>query len=258
MIISSKDNPKIKYAKKLLDSSSFRKKEGKILIEGLRLCVDAAQNGVPIDTLFFTADFVRKFADQAAFLRSKSAESFEVTRQVLSKISDTDSCQGAVCVCGMPRLCLELKRGGRYLVLENVSDPSNVGAAARTAEALGTDGIMVCGGCDPFGPKVLRASMGALLRFPVEIFPDIHSVAQKLKESGIPLYCSVVSMADCTVREMDFKKGCAVLIGNEACGASPEAKNISDRLFTIPMSGRAESLNAAAAAAIIIYEMTKG
>ena len=100
--------------------------------------------------------------------------------------------------------------------------------------------------------------MGALLRFPVEIFPDISSAAERLCAAHVPLYCSVVSNSDCKIGELDFSVGGAVIIGNEASGASARAKELSEKLFTIPMSGRAESLNAAAAATIIIYEMTKG
>lgn len=258
MIISSKDNPKIKYAAKLVSSTSFRKKKGKFIIEGLRLCSDAAQNGAAIDTYFYSADFAEKFPEKHMLICSRAKESFTVNRELMDKISDTENCQGAVCVCPFPELSLKLESGKKYLVLENLSDPSNVGAAARTAEALGVDGILVCGGCDPFGPKVLRASMGALLRFPVEIFPDISSAAERLCAAHVPLYCSVVSNSDCKIGELDFSVGGAVIIGNEASGASARAKELSEKLFTIPMSGRAESLNAAAAAAIIIYEMTKG
>lgn len=258
MIISSKDNPKIKYAKKLLTSPSFRKKEGLILLEGQRLCDDAAGNSAVIKTVLFSRKFREKFPESLLRLTDISEESLEATEDVLLKISDTESCQGVICICERPKISLSLKRGGKYLLLENVSDPSNVGAAARTAEALGADGIFVCGGCDPFSPKVLRASMGALLRFPVRVFPDISKAAEELERAGVPLYCSVVSNPDKSIGETDFSAGCAVIIGNEAKGASDEARALSKIRFTVPMAGRAESLNAAAAAAIIIYEMTKG
>lgn len=258
MIISSKDNAKIKYAKKLLTSASFRKKEGLLLLEGQRLCEDAAGKSAVIKTVFFSPKFKEKFPESLLKLTKSAEESFEVTEEVLLKISDTESCQGVICICKRPEISLPIKREGKYLVLENVSDPSNVGAAARTAEALGTDGILVCGGCDPFSPKVLRASMGALLRFPVEVFADIAKAAERLEKAGVPLYCSVVSNPDNNIGGIDFSAGCAVIIGNEANGATDAARNLSKSCFTIPMAGRAESLNAAAAAAIIIYEMTKG
>ena len=258
MIISSKDNPKIKWAKKLLQSSSFRKKQGLFVIEGLRLCCDAAGNSAEIQTAFYTKRLAERYPKGLSEILEVSDESFEITDQVLEKISDTENGQGILCVCKIPELCLNPKRGGRYLVLENLSDPSNVGAAARTAEALGLDGMLICGGCDPYRPKVLRASMGALLRFPLQMFEDVTEAAELLDRNGIPLYCSVVSGADCGISDVDFSSGGAVIIGNEGFGASDAARKLSKTRFTIPMSGRAESLNAAAAAAIIIYEMTKG
>lgn len=101
---------------------------------------------------------------------------------------------------------LPIKREGKYLVLENVSDPSNVGAAARTAEALGTDGILVCGGCDPFSPKVLRASMGALLRFPVEVFADIAKAAERLEKAGVRFIARLCQIPIITLAKPTFQR----------------------------------------------------
>ena len=176
----------------------------------------------------------------------------------MDKISDTENCQGAVCVCPLSELSLKLESREKISCSRKSFRPVKRRCRPRTAEALGVDGILVCGGCDPFGPKGAAGVHGSAASVSVGIFPDISSAAERLCAAHVPLYCSVVSNSDCKIGELDFSVGRAVIIGNEASGASARAKELSEKLFTIPMSGRAESLNAAAAAAIIIYEMTKG
>ena len=147
---------------------------------------------------------------------------------------------------------------GKYIILENTQDPANLGAIARTAEALGLSGLIVStNGCDPFSPKAQRAAMGALVRFPLYLSQDISADIKSLQKKEFSVFASVVSDADCNISDVSYDGSCAVIIGNEANGVTEQLKSVADKKITIPMGGRAESLNAAAAAAIIIWEMVK-
>lgn len=259
--ISSRDNRKIKETAKLISSTKYRRETGLFVIEGLRLCCDAAGCGVEIDTLFITDDAFERYGDKMTELISTAKEIFSVTEEVFSKISDTSSPQGVLAVCKTPDIELNVDKitsNGRYVVCENVSDPSNLGAISRTAEALGVNGMIIVGnGCDPFGPKVQRASMGSLLRLPLYKFREIKAAYEFLHNCSITVYASVVDREAKKVTDVSFGDGSAVVIGNEGNGLTDEAKQICDEQITIPITGRAESFNAAAAAAILLWELIK-
>jgi TrmH family RNA methyltransferase len=255
MIITSKENSIIKQTKKLAQNSKTRKKEGAFVAEGLRLCRDVAQCGGVILSAFMTEAFTASFAEDAAVIAQNAQHVFTVSQGVLAHLADTDSPQGVLCVCQKPNFANLPQQGGRFVILENVGDPANLGAIARTAEALGVDGLLISGGCDPYHPKALRASMGALLRLPVyeNSMEEILGCMQNLQ---VPTFAAVVYNADCKAGEVPFQGHCAVVIGNEANGITEKTAKACDTRITIPMAGRAESLNAAAAACILIWEMT--
>lgn len=145
----------------------------------------------------------------------------------------------------------------KYVALDGIQNPDNLGAISRTAEALGVDALIVGGGCDIYNPKALRASMGALLRLSVISVPSILPVLQKARENGLPVFSTVPDSAAEDITTVDFSRGAVTVIGNEGNGVSKEVKAFSDRFITIPMGGKAESLNASAAATITMWEMMK-
>jgi TrmH family RNA methyltransferase len=140
--------------------------------------------------------------------------------------------------------------------LEEISNPSNFGAICRTAEAVGLDGIIIKGGCDIYNPKVLRAAMGALFRLDVVVTDDLISLLNTLKTNSMKIYGSVPDANAEKITNIDKSQGMVCVIGNEGNGISDEVKGFSE-LVTIPMNGYAESLNAAAAATIIMWEMMR-
>lgn len=257
-LITSKENRVIKDVRKLVSSSKERKAHSKFILEGLRLCADAAQNNYEIETAIISNSL--EMCERLESILKKAQKNVSVPDSLFQYISDTVSPQGIICVVKKPEnICnfSELKKG-KYIVLENTADPSNLGAIARTAEALGIDGIITSSnGCDVFSPKSQRAAMGALLRLPVYISLDILNDIKTLKSNGFTVYASVVKDADCDVTNVNFNENSLVLIGNEANGLTKEAMNIADKSVTIKMKGKAESLNAAAAAAIFMWEMSK-
>ena len=252
--ISSKDNGLIKHISSLQKSSKKRNNENLFLLEGLRLCMDANQNGFASKAVIVSDFAWKKFESECVLLAEKSEKAYIIPDSLFKKISDTATPQGIMCEIKMPEYNLEnIDNKGRFVALENIQDPSNLGAIARTAEAFGIDGIFITSGCDPYSSKSLRASMGALLRIPIYKIDDMFSVFAAL---NLKTYASVVRDGD-SIKEEDFTDGSVVLIGNEANGLQNESIAKCDRKITIPMDGNAESLNASVAASILMWEMCK-
>ncbi|MBE6813993.1 MAG: RNA methyltransferase [Ruminococcaceae bacterium] len=257
--ISSKTNEKIKYAVKLRDSSSFRKKENAFFIESPRLLKDAFLSGVEIRMLFVTEEATEKYCDYINEAINSAQKSFVVTEEVAEKLADTKSTQGVFAIVTMLDKFAnisKIKYYGKYVALEEISNPSNFGAICRTAEAVGLNGIIIKGGCDVYNPKVLRAAMGALFRLDVLVTDDLISLLEELKENNMSIYGSVPDATAEKITDINKSQGMVCVIGNEGNGISDEVKAIS-QLVTIPMNGFAESLNAAAAATIIMWEMMR-
>ncbi len=183
-----------------------------------------------------------------------------MSEEIAEKLSDTNNNQGVFCVCKMldkKTNIGKIKYNGKYIALEDVSNPSNFGSVVRTAEAVGLDGVIVCGGCDIYNPKSLRASMGSLFRLDIAVTDNLSRLICELRENGMKVYAGVPDSAAVKITEADMSEGVACVIGNEGNGITEEVKAASTELVTIPMKGRAESLNAASAASIMIWEMMR-
>lgn len=254
--ITSKDNPLIKFVSSLQSSSKYRKETGLFVLEGLRICDDAYQNNIKFDKLIVTKNALEKHNKDINNFASVSEYCYILKEELFKKISDTSSPQGIVAVAHIPENNNTISNSGRYIALENIADPSNLGAIARSAEALGVDGIIITtDSCDPYSPKCLRSSMGTLLRLPLYITDDILNFA---KENNLRTFACVVDKSAKSISEVNFSGGDVLLIGNEANGLSEKTKQNAFACITIRMNGKAESLNAAAAAAIAMWEMVKG
>lgn len=258
--IVSKTNPKIKNVSKLVSSSSFRKEQGLFCIEGLRICLDAVLSGVGIEQTFLTENISAKHHDEVGEIVAASDASYEVSQEIFSKISDTGSPQGVLCVC---KRCdnvtdgIALSKSGKYIFLENVQDPSNLGTVCRTAEALGIDAAILCGCCDVFNPKVLRGSMGALFRLDIGLVDDAVDFLKRQNEAGFKTFATVTDRDAMKITDVSFGNGSICVIGNEGNGVSKEVIETCFERITIPMLGRAQSLNASAAACITMWEMLR-
>ncbi len=257
-LITSKTNDKIKYTIKLRDSSAFRREENSFFIESARLVKDAALSGAEIKMLFVTEESQEKYAEYISDILKSTKKAFVITKEIAEKMSDTKSTQGVFAVVSMLDKFAnisKIKYYGKYVALEEISNPSNFGAICRTAEAVGLDGIIIKGGCDIYNPKVQRAAMGALFRLDVVTVEDLESLFNSL-EGKMKIYGSVPDSSAMKITEIDKTEGVICVIGNEGNGISDSVKK-SSTLVTIPMNGYAESLNAAAAATIIMWEMVR-
>lgn len=258
--ITSVQNGKIKQMSKLVSSSKERKKTGEFVIEGARLCRDAVQSGVKIVEAYFTSDALSKYSEDTALVSSKAENFFEISDEVAKKLQDTESTQGIFAKCkntGNEVSLSHFNADGKYVVLENVQDPSNLGAISRTAEALGIDGAVLISCCDVFNPKALRSSMGSLFRLPFVRLSSSDELFSFAEEKGIKTVATVVDSSAEKINKADLSGGVFLIIGNEGNGIQKTTAERSDLRVTIPMKGRAESLNAAMASCIAMWEVLK-
>lgn len=261
MVIASKENHLVKQWKQLSNDGKARKKQSLFACEGARLCADAALSGVCILAVLYTARAAETYQDRLQAVLDVAKNAYEITPQVASFMADTQSPQGVFCICEMQKRILspdELRINGRYLALEDLQDPSNLGAVIRTAEALGIDGVLLSTGCcDEYSPKVLRGSMGGVFRQQILHTADMCETATALRDAGMRTFACVPADTATPISGLSLGEGCVCFIGNEGNGLRQSTIDACELSVTIPMAGRAESLNAAMAAGIVIWEMTR-
>lgn len=255
--IRSKENPLIKELVKLAGSVRFRRETGRFLLEGARLAGDAVQSGFCPTIALATQEAIAKYP-QAQQALEAAERSILISRQAAEKISGTASTQGIFCVCKTPALDFCLKADSVCLALCSLQDPGNVGTIIRTAEAFGISGLIVTRDCpDLFSPKVLRAGMGSVLRMPVKMVESGFQAVELLKGAGMRTFAAALTDGAVDITQAALGPGSCILIGNEGSGLSRDVIQACECAVVIPMAGRAQSLNAAAAAAVCIWEMTR-
>ncbi len=259
LTLTSKDNSNIKNTIKLKKSAKYRRQSGLFVAEGVRVCYDAMLSNAEIDTLFVTEEAIEKNKDKFNELSKYANKTFCVTSNIFSIISDTQTPQGFLCVIKALDKTTEfdkIKNGGKYLALDNLQDPNNLGTILRSAEAFGISGIIMSNDCcDIYSPKVVRGSMGAVFRLP---FIICNTIADFLNENPeIESFAAVVDSNAQKITEVKFSDTCITVIGNEGNGLKEETIKACKNKITIPMNGKAESLNASVASSIIIWEMIK-
>ncbi len=261
MLISSKENHLVKQWKQLSADAKARKKQSLFACEGARLCTDAAVTGVPVLAVLYTEEAAKTYSDRLRAVLKVAANAYVITPQVAAFMADTQSPQGVFCICEMQRKVpkvADLRADGRYMALEDIQDPSNLGTIIRTAEALGIDGLLLSAGCcDVYSPKVLRGSMGGVFRQQILHVADMTQTAVTLRAAGLHTYACVPCAAATPMHTLSLGKGCVCFIGNEGNGLRQATVDVCELSVTIPMRGRAESLNAAMAAGIVAWEMTR-
>ena len=252
--LASRANERVKAAAALKDAAA-RKKTGLFLLEGARLCADAAQFGTQITEAYVTPAAAQTYPKAFAAVSAAAEKTCYISDAVAEKLADTVNSQGLFCVCRKKETPLAVDPAGRYLMTDRIQDPENLGALARTCEAFGASGLIVSGGCDIYSPKALRASMGALLRFPVMRAPDPAAAVEGFRQKGMRVIAAVLHPDASDLRTLDKTGGMVLLVGNEGSGVAPGLIEMCTDYTIIPMAGRAESLNAAAAGAVLLWEL---
>ena len=277
-IISSKDNKRIKYIRSLLEKGGIRKKNHSFVVEGIKLVDEALEYGNVLDIIVSESlyeEIVSGDLSRNALLSDNGKHIIKQVKQgtsltvvsdaVFKSVSETITPQGILAEVEMPKhrlleenfLEIAYEKTGKIklLILEDTADPGNLGTIMRTAEAAGVTGvIMGKGTVDIFNPKVVRSTMGSIFRLPFAYVDDLKSVILGLKRDGISFYATHLKGKE-SYRDISYSNKAGILIGNEARGLSDEIANLADTYVIIPMQGKVESLNAAVAAALMMYEV---
>ncbi len=254
MELTGLQNPVVKAAAEL-KQKKYRTQNGLYLAEGLRTAEEAVAYKA-VETLFYVAtddDRTMRLLEDAAMQNIKLVC---VNENVMKKIADTETPQGIIAVCKMrqPKLENLLAGGKMLLVLDRVGDPGNIGTMLRTADAAGIGGLVLLKGCaDIYAPKTVRSSMGSLFHIPVLSGVSEQEFVSAAKKAGYDLLVTCLDGAD-NLYKADLSGRIAFVMGNEAGGVSETLLEKADKRVYIPMAGRAESLNVAMAAGIVMFE----
>lgn len=252
-MLTSAKNPRIQQIRKLQGSARARRKEALFVVEGVRLAEEAFNAGWQPDYLIFTQDVNTRGQQIVTGFQNQGIEIVPVSSQVMQAASNTQTPQGILLVLPLPEWNLPTNLTF-VLILDEVRDPGNIGTLLRTALAAGVDAVILPpGNVDAFAPKVVRSGMGAHFKLPI-IPMDWETIATRL--AGLSFFLAD-SGGGCAHVEAELKTPLALIIGGEAEGAGGQASSIATQHVHIPMPGRAESLNAAVAGAILMFEVVR-
>ena len=273
MIIESVKNEQIKNIIKLRDSAKDRKRQGLYIIEGPKMVLEAAHHNC-VSRIYISESVYNDLTNGTENNNNRyggltSAEVMDVisnytydivSDHVFSVMTDTVNPQGMLALVPVNDMTPDSiinkntqKDNLRLLILEDVQDPGNLGTIFRTAEAAHFDGIIMTKGCvSAYNPKVVRSTMGAILRLPFSYVDNTKEALELCKKEGVRVYATALSGKD--IREVSYDNKSVFIIGNESRGISSDTLLESDELIKIPMNPVSESLNAAVAAGIIMYD----
>ena len=259
-MISGLQNRKVNFARRLQAEKRCRQREAAFVVEGTRWLKELVEQTHPVQLVFYTKDWQQQTNHQD-ILQQLSAPTQLVSDDIMAAMSDTETPPGALAICQIKPLPLP-PQPDFLLILDRVTTPGNLGTMLRTAAAAGVDGVLLTPGCvDAYNPKVLRGSMGAHLRLPVHTlsWQEIGEVTK-----GMAVWLTAVSQAT-PYTTINWTEPSAIIIGNEAQGVGDEAEKMANACtehgrggrLTIPMHHDTESLNAATAAAVILFEAAR-
>ena len=245
--ITSRDNPQVKSVCALSVSGKKRRETGLFVCEGFTLLDEALRSGLAPRQVFC-------LEGQEGRLPPLECPVTAVSGPVLQKLSDVPAPQGVVFTLPLPK-APEALSGTRFLALDELRDPGNLGTVLRTADAFGLDGVILLGDCaDPYSPKAVRSAMGSLFRVVLHHM-DPQELGQAMKRLDLPLYAAALDTDSRPVTQTELHRAC-VVVGNEAHGVSAAVKRLCRGSVIIP-NQNAESLNAGVAAGILMWEMSR-
>lgn len=253
MNILSRDNKLIKSALKL-KQKKYRDEENKFIIEGIRFVEEGIRTG-NIEHIFYSQKLLETRGCER--ILGKHSSIYEVSDAQLKELCDTENPQGVAAIVNKRKWDIEDIKNDFFVICDGIQDPGNMGTIIRTCDAAGVGAVgIIKGSVDIYNPKTLRSTMGSIFHLPVIIYDDFKNLAEKLSSKGFSIYGASLD-TESYIYECNFKEKTAVVIGNEANGIPEEHIKLCTHRVKIPMSGSAESLNAAAAGAVIIYEVVR-
>jgi TrmH family RNA methyltransferase len=253
-MITSSQNAKLKQARALLGRSRERREAGAFVVEGVRLAEEALRAGWPLRFVLYTAEVSSRGMELIEAGRARGIEAEEVSAQLMQSISETETSQGTLAV--VERTDLTAPPAPDFiLILDQLRDPGNLGTLLRSADAAGVQAVLLAPGtADAFAPKVVRAGMGAHFRLPV-LVRAWEQIAEIVAAAGLQVLIADMHGAACW--KTDLRVPLALIVGGEAQGAGERARGLATQGIAVPMSGRAESLNAAVAGSILMFEVER-
>lgn len=259
MLLSSRKNPAVLKYRRLVRERAFREECGEFPIEGARLCEEALRCGLVL-TSFFATETAKEKYEKNFFDISEKIAPCMISADIAAYISDTKSPQGLFLTAKTLDKTPEsgkIEKDGRYLLLDGLQDPGNIGTMLRTCDAFGFSGVILSPDCaDLYSPKTIRSAMGSLFRLPA-IRAELPEMIERLKRLGYRVYAATPNEDAVPVTSLSLGKNTAVIIGNEGNGISEEVYRAAEQRLYIPIEN-AESLNASAAAAVLCWEMCRG
>lgn len=257
-ILTSFKNPKIQFVRDLIKDRAAREENGLFIVEGVRLAEEASRLGILPRSVFFCSHLSGRGLELIRQYQGAAVDVTEVKPDILDKLSDTETSQGILLV--LPQLVMPMPAStDLVLILDQVRDPGNMGTILRSAAAAGAGVVFVApGSVDPFMPKVVRAGMGAHFHFPI-LQADWTRISECCKVKTTPPLQVVLAEAGAglSMWQADLTQPLALVIGGEADGPGPHARQLADTLVHIPMPGNFESLNAGVAASLLLYEIIR-
>ena len=255
-MITSSSNPRVKQVIQWQTKAKERRKDKVFLVEGFKMYEEAPTKDVL--EVYLSEDALEKAMSQPEIKNKLEETGYElVATDLFKKMSDTQTPQGVLCVIRRPEydlVSMLTVENPLLVVLENLQDPGNLGTIVRTGEGAGITGvIMSAQTVDIYNPKTIRATMGSVYRVPFIYVESLTQVVGKLREKGIQTYAAHLQGKN-YYDSFSFAKGTAFLIGNEGNGLSKEVADAADSYLKIPMEGQVESLNAAIATSLLMYE----
>lgn len=263
-MITSTANVQVKDLVRLMKKSRVRNEARIFLVEGPRMAGELVRDPdwrPRIERIYLSESYAERNQREREELQ-RAAGTEILSDAVFAHVSDTKTPQGILAVVRRREYDMRDILGpdperAHVLVLDNLQDPGNLGTIFRTAEAAGVTGIILSRDCvDIYNPKVVRSTMGAILRMPFLYVDDLPGTIDELKDAGIKVYAAHLKGEHAYDQE-DYKTGCAFLIGNEGNGLRDEVAECADHFVIIPMQGKAESLNAAVAASVLMFEVSR-
>lgn len=251
--ITSKDNSVIKEIRKIKDKK-YRAEKGLFIVEGFRFLEEALKSSFQVESIFFSESGLDKFnqLDLDKVIRTDT-KLYLISENIFKTIGSTDNPQGVLALVRNRVEHEPIVLNGTYVLVDKVQDPGNLGTIIRTAHAAACNGVILTKGTvDVYNEKTLRSTMGSIFNIPIIEDKDL-SFIRELMSKGYKLVCSSLD-TDYNFYDIDFSDNLIISVGNEGNGISKELYDICDIKVKIPMPGGAESLNAAVATSIMIYE----
>lgn len=254
-MITSTGNAQVKELLQLQKKSKVRNERNIFLVEGIKMFLEAPRNRIE-----------KVFISETLFNRKKQELNLDglkveiLSDKVFSHVSDTKTPQGILCIMRQKKTKLEeifAQKPEHLMILDNLQDPGNLGTIVRTAEGAGVSGIILSKDCvDIYNPKTIRSTMGSIYRMPFLYVEDLENTIEEVKKQDIKVYAAHLQGKN-NYDEENYKTGCAFLIGNEGNGLRDEIAEKADIWVKIKMHGEVESLNAAIASSILMFEVCR-